>query len=85
MEIKYNLSEDDYIHFNIYHIKNSETAMKMLNLQRYLTPVFFILVSILLSKISEIPFLLSFSVFSVIGVLWFIYYPKYYERFLSNK
>lgn len=85
MEIKYNLSEDDYIHFNIYHIKNSETAMKMLNLQRYLTPVFFILVSILLSQISEIPFLLSFSVFSVIGVLWFIYYPKYYERFLVKQ
>lgn len=85
MEIKYNLTEDDYVYFNMYHIKHSKTAMKMLNLQRYLTPVFFIIVSILLSQISEIPFLLSFSVFSVIGVLWFIYYPKYYEHFLVKQ
>lgn len=85
MEIQYHLTEEDYVHFNMYHIKQSETAMKMLNLQRYLTPAFFIIISILLSQISEIPFLWSFSVFLVVGVLWFIYYPKYYERFLVRQ
>lgn len=85
MEIKYVLTEEDYVHFNMYHIKNSEAAMKMLNLQRYLTPIFFIIVSILLSQVSEIPLPISLSVFLVIGILWYIYYPKYYERFLVKQ
>ena len=35
MEIHYNLTEEDYINFNLYHIKNSKAGKRALVLQRF--------------------------------------------------
>ena len=63
MEIYYNLTEEDYINFNLYHIKNSKTGKRALALQRFLSPLFFIIISYVYSLISDMPFLPLFSLF----------------------
>lgn len=78
MEIKYILHEDDYLHFNLYHIKNSKTSMKVLKLQRYLTPLLYLIAAYIFALLTDGSYILSFSIFLTLSVLWIIYYPKYY-------
>lgn len=78
MNIHFNLSETDYLHFNLFHVKHSKTARKALLMQRWTGPVLFLILSYLFSTITDISFLLSFSTFFVISVIWFVFYPKYF-------
>lgn len=78
MEIKYNLTEEDYLNFNVFHMKNSKSANKALTIQRILSPICFLVFSYFFSIISDVPFLLSFSIFLVLSILWFVFYPKYF-------
>lgn len=84
MEINYKLTEEDYIHFNLYHIKNSETGKKALALQRFITPLFFIIISYIYSLISDMAFLPLFITFFVMSILWVIFYPKYFYSLIAR-
>ena len=84
MEIYYNLTEEDYINFNLYHIKNSKTGKRALVLQRFLTPLFFIIISYIYSLISDMSFLPLFITFLVTSILWVIFYPKYFYRLIAR-
>ena len=84
MEIYYNLTEEDYINFNLYHIKNSKAGKRALALQRFLTPFFFIIISYVYSVISDMPFLPLFITFLVTSVLWVIFYPKYFYSHIAR-
>lgn len=78
MEINYRLTEEDYLIFNIFHIKNSKIAMRALNIQRFLTPIIFLILSYVFSKVGDTPFLVLFITFLIISILWVIFYPKYF-------
>lgn len=78
MEIKYHLTEEDYINFNMFHIKNSKTAMRSLTIQRFIGPIIFIISSYVFSKIGDVPFLGLFITFLILSILWVIFYPKYF-------
>lgn len=78
MEIKYNLTEEDYLKFNIFHIRHSDSAMKSLKMQRFATPIVYIIFAYIFSMIADIPFLYAFIPFFVIGMMWAIFYPKYF-------
>jgi hypothetical protein len=77
MDLKYKLTEEDYINFNLFHMKNSETIMKSVRNQRIFTPVFYLLFSVVFSFLLDIPFLVSFTPFFILSVLWVLFYPKY--------
>lgn len=78
MDLKYHLTEDDYINFNMFHIKNSESIMGALKKQRLFTPIFYLAFSFIFSKILAIPFLFSFVPFFILSVLWVLFYEKYF-------
>lgn len=78
MEINYTLSQDDYINFNIYHGKNSKSIKRNLNLQRFATPLLFFVFAFIANLKSDIPLWYWLVIFSVIYVIWTIFYPKYY-------
>jgi hypothetical protein len=77
MDLKYNLTEEDYINFNLFHMKNSPTIMKSVRNQRIFTPVFYLLFSVVFSYMMDIPFLVSFIPFLILSILWVLFYPKY--------
>lgn len=78
MEINYTLTEEDYLNFNMYHVKNSKTAVKSLKLQRFITPLFFIVFAFVFSAIADVSFWGLFIIFFVIGILWVLFYPSYF-------
>jgi hypothetical protein len=84
MEIQYNLTEEDYIHFNLYHVKNSKTGKQALTWQRFLSPLFFIIIAYIYSAISDMPFLPLFITFFIMGILWIVFYPKYFYNLITR-
>ncbi|MGM7636796.1 hypothetical protein [Bacillus sp. Hm123] len=76
MEINYNLTEEDYLNFNMFHVKNSKAVKRVLNMQRFLTPILFIIASFVFSKVGSMPFLGLFITFLVVSILWIIFYPR---------
>lgn len=85
MKIKYYLTEDDYIHFNLFHIKNSITAKRALNIQRYVIPIILLFITYFTSLLDDDLFkpLFITSIFTII--IWLVFYPKYfYYIFIRN-
>lgn len=76
MRIKYNLTEDDYINFNMYHLKNSDTLKKSIMINRYVTPLIFLIIPFVLRKISNIPFWYWAIVFTITYIIWGVSYEK---------
>ncbi|MBE1555385.1 YcxB family protein [Sporosarcina limicola] len=84
MEIDYELTEEDYLNFNMFHVKNSKTAMKSLAMQRFLTPIVFLILSYVLSAMGDGSFIGLFITFSITGILWIIFYPKYFYSLIKR-
>lgn len=85
MEIKYNLTEEDYVNFNLFHFKNSESASKSLNMQRYSIPFIYLIVAYVFSNLADIPFLYAFIPFLIAGILWVLFYPKYFQKRIRSQ
>ena len=84
MNIHYELTEEDYIHFNLYHIKNSKMGKRSLMLQRIVSPFMFIIIAYLFAKIGNQPFLPLLLTFSVLSIIWIMYYPKYFYSLIAR-
>ncbi|MEL1135431.1 YcxB family protein [Desulfitobacterium sp. THU1] len=84
MEITYYLSEEDYLKFNLFHIKNSEPAKQALKKQRFLGPAIFMTFAAFLSIVGSRPYQEVMIMFTLLSVLWFIYYPKYFYRYITR-
>ncbi|GIN73916.1 hypothetical protein J14TS2_43910 [Bacillus sp. J14TS2] len=82
MEITYNLTEEEYLRFNLFHVKNSNSVKRALNIQRFLIPVLFIVCSYFFSKTTDMSLFWLFIPFLLISILWVIFYPKYFYRFV---
>ncbi|WHY01416.1 YcxB family protein [Neobacillus sp. DY30] len=85
MEIKYNLTEKDYLNFNLFHVKNSASATRSLNLQRYVTPLVYLIFAYIFSSIADIPFLYAAIPFLIVGILWAVFYSKYFYYTISRQ
>ncbi|WP_223592330.1 YcxB family protein [Neobacillus bataviensis] len=84
MEIRYHLTEEDYLNFNMFHVKNSKAAMRSLNIQRFLLPIIFIIAAYLASTYGDMPFVTAFVIYFIIAVLWIIFYPKIFYRHVKR-
>lgn len=82
MEINYKLTEEDYLKFNLFHIKNSKTAIKALNMQRFLPPIFFIISAYIFTTVMNASFPVMLITFLIISILWIIFYPKYFYNYV---
>ena len=82
LKIDYNLTEEDYLNFNLYHAKNSKTVAKSLLIQRFLSPIIFLIAAFIFSWIDDVSLVGSLITFSIIGILWIVYYPKYFYRLI---
>ncbi|MED5051508.1 YcxB family protein [Anoxybacillus rupiensis] len=80
MEIRYRLTEEDYVQFNLFHIKHSKAARRTLTIQRVIPPVLFLLVAWVFAEIGHASFLGLLITFSIVAVLWVIFYPSYFDR-----
>lgn len=84
MEIEYNLTEDDYLQFNIFHLKHSKTAARVLIILRLTGPVIFLLAAYFFPTIDNLSFPVLLTIFIFLSVVWFLFYPKYYYNFIKR-
>lgn len=82
MEINYKLTEEDYLEFNLFHIKNSKTAIKALNIQRFLPPIVFIIATYISTAVIDASLPVMLIIFLTISILWIIFYPKYFYNYI---
>lgn len=84
MELNYKITEQDYIDFNVFHAKNSKAVKKQVTTQRILVPIMYIVLSILAAVFLDMPFLVIFIPFLLVGILWYLYYPAYFYRLVKR-
>lgn len=84
MEITYDVTEEAYIEFNLYHAQNSKTLRKTLTMQRVLVPIIYLVMAIVLSFVLDIPVLFMVIPFLIIGIVWAVFYPKYFYRHIQK-
>lgn len=85
MNISYELTKDDYIEFNLFHLKHSKTIRKTLFVQRYIVSVLFLIMPFITYRFSEIPLTYWVSVFIIVYLLWVVYYPKYFRKSVKRR
>lgn len=85
MQINYNLTEEDYVNFNVFHIKNSKLAISNLRRRRFLAPLLFIIIAYVFSDVTKLPFIPVLAVTIILGVLWVIFYPKMFYGRITRK
>lgn len=85
MTIEYDLTKQDYIDFNISHMKNSKAMKKSMLLQRFLIPVVYLILPVFLKNVTRMPLWYWYSVFIIFSLIWIICYPKMIEKSLIKK
>src|SRR5690625_2170164 len=85
MEIKFQITEEDFIQFNLYHMENSPTQKRLFYFSRYLLPLLFSgIIYIVGTTIFKQPSLFWVVIALVFFVFWIIYYPKHYKKFIRK-
>lgn len=79
MELEFQLTEEDYVNFNMDHAKKSETMKKSILIQRILGPIIFMVAPFVITRFSDIPLWYWLIVFIILSFIWFFYYPNYAE------
>lgn len=86
MEFKFEVTEEDYIKFNLYHMENSPSQKKTFNLLRYLLPLLF---SVPIYAIGTVLFKQPKIYWIVIAILfvliWIITYPNQYKKLIKKQ
>ncbi|GEK91235.1 YcxB family protein [Alkalibacterium kapii] len=77
MKLEYELTEEDYLNFNIYHSRKSPSIKKKIFIQRIMGPIIFMITPFVVTNFSDIPLWYWLTIFIFMSIVWFIYYPKY--------
>ncbi|MGM9985831.1 MAG: YcxB family protein [Bacillaceae bacterium] len=86
MEIKYTMGEKEFLAFNEHFIKTSPTIKKSLAIQRYVVPIIYLIIPFILKAVDEdFSLWYSFTIFLLVGILWVIFYPKYFHRSTTRR
>lgn len=81
MELRYELTKEDIISFNMYHLKHSPTMKKQYMFLRIAPPVIFILSGIVFLKSSYI----HLALFTLLAIIWYFYYEKRYNHYIKKQ
>ncbi|NMA96108.1 MAG: YcxB family protein [Clostridiales bacterium] len=77
MEIKYQLTKDDYIDFNLYHMEHSASFKRSIFIQRYIVSLIFLIMPFALKSSTDIPFWYWLTICSIVYLVWVIFYNRY--------
>lgn len=89
MQIKFNLTKEDYTEFNLHYILNSEKSRQKLNNQRVLGSGLFVILGILLvMNLPDDNLLMRIvfgSIFFGIAIVWYMNYPSFSKSRIINQ
>ncbi|ALC80213.1 YcxB family protein [Bacillus gobiensis] len=85
MELKYELTKDDYLAFNLHYMKHSKMIKQSLFMQRFLTPIIFLVLPFVLFWMTR-EFLIGFFItFVLVSIVWMAFYPKYFFAYIKKR
>ncbi|QHZ53651.1 YcxB family protein [Paenibacillus larvae] len=79
MKIQCETTADDFITFNMYHMKHAKSVQRSLLIQRFIIPFIYIMIPFILSYMNQewaTPF---FVIFIGLAIVWAVFYPKFFE------
>ncbi|MCF1423071.1 YcxB family protein [Mangrovimonas futianensis] len=82
MTLKYELTNSDFLEYQLYASSKSESHKKKLRNNRILGPILFLPYGLYLTNRDEN--YIGIIVFGITAILWFIFYPKYSKRRYKN-
>lgn len=85
MEIRFEVTEEDYIRFNIYHAKSSKAHKKTYNMLKYWTPILCgAVIFIVGPNLYKQPKIYWGIIAILFIVIWIKRFPKVYERLIRK-
>ncbi len=83
MEVSFDVKKNHLIDFSIYNVKNSEQIKKAVKIQRFVTPLMFLIFSLLIG-IYQGAITKWLTIFVGMYIAWVIVYPKMYMISVKN-
>lgn len=80
MTIEYQVTEQDYIHFNFYHCNHSKQAKQARWILRYVTAALFVLAFLILYQDRPSAYIVSI----VMAGVWIALFPIYYDNHIKR-
>ncbi len=84
MTIQYDLTKEDYIAFNMHHIKSSKTVKKTLFIQQYVLAIIYLIIPFILADITGESLMFWLIPFIIIFILWIAFYPRYFKGYMKK-
>lgn len=85
MKFEYELTKQDLIEFNLFHITYVKSTRRSLFLQRYILPLAFIVFPIFLRQFAIVPFEYGLAVFVFFYLYWVTFYLRRLKKFVSKR
>lgn len=86
MKIEFEVMENDYINFNIYHLEKSKSRKNTFNLLRFFIPIIFsIPIYFIGTGVFKQPSLYWFIISIIFIAGWILTYPKQYKKLVSKE
>ena len=85
MKVNFKLDEEDFYDFDFKNLENFPKAKRILNFQRYVVPLIYLIVGYLFYrfKLFNKNQSIIFTIIIVLG--WIIFYPKYVKRGMKKR
>lgn len=84
MTLKFNLSKEDYINYNLYYIKTSKQNRRVFITNKYLFPIIWLIIAFVFSIFIPDSMLVNLITWLIGTVLWLTFWPKSYYRRSRN-
>jgi hypothetical protein len=81
----FDLNEEDYVEFNIYHAEHSPKFKKNLFIQRFLVSAIFLLIPVIMRFFFGRPFSTTLPMFGIIWLIWVVFFTKGFKKTLRSR
>jgi len=85
IKVDYELTAQDYIDFNLFHMNNSKKMKNILFIQRFIIPLIYFALPFVLARSTNVPFWLWMVAALVVYAVWVKIYPKRMKKSISQK
>ncbi len=85
MKFEYELTKEDLIDFNLFHIMYAKSTRRSAFIQRYILSLLLIVFPIFLSQWSIIQFEYGLTVFMLFYLYWVVFYPRRLKRIVTKR
>lgn len=86
MRINFEVTKEDYINFNLYHLENSKSQKNTFNILRYAIPIIFsVPIYFIGTSLFKQPSIYWIIVALIFSTIWILTYPKQYKKLIAKE